>query len=333
MKSKTVILMVVAITCGLAASYMTSRVIADRDAKPDVEKVGVLVAKRAISMGTLINDPDKFFEEKQFIKGEEPKKAIRVLDELKNQRLNKPLSAEQFVTADDLWDKEKDGLAGRMRKGYRAVGLNVNAQTASGGFVLPNSHVDIVSVITDPKGKTISKIFLQNVLVLAVDQLSNRPDDKNAIVANTVTVEVTPEQAQRLALAQKLGTISLILRAFDDDQKTATTMASSDGGNQGDSTLDDQLAGDDTGRSHAPVGPTHIPDVPPGQTMTPVADSKPTELQQRRVHIMTIFNSEHVRQEAFQLDEKGEIVPTAIEKSKPEADATPKAAQLPAEKP
>ena len=315
MKSKTVILMVVAIACGLAASYMTSRVIAERDAKPDVEKVSVLVAKRNIGMGTLINDPEKFFEEKQFVRGEEPKKAIRNYDELKNQRLNKPLSAEQFVTADDLWDKEKDGLAGRMRKGYRAVGLNVNAQTASGGFVLPNSHVDIVSVITDQKtNKTSSKIILQNILVLAVDQLSSRPDDKSAVVANTVTVEVTPEQAQRLALAQRLGTISLILRAFDDDAKVATTQAADGQGT--DNPLDEQFTPDDTGPRRTPIV-SKIPDVPVGPGITYESNS-------RRVHIMTIFNGEHVRQEAFQLDDKGEVVPTKIEKSKPEADATPK---------
>jgi pilus assembly protein CpaB len=335
MKSKTVILMVVAIACGLAASYMTSRVIADRDSKPEQEKASVLVAKRNISMGTLINDPEKFFEEKQFVKGEEPKKAIRSFDELKNQRLNKPLSAEQFVTADDLWDKDKDGLAGRMRKGYRAVGLNVNAQTSSGGFILPNSHVDIVSVITDAKSKTTSKIILQNILVLAVDQLASRPDDKSAVVANTVTVEVTPDQAQRLALAQKLGSISLILRAFDDDVKTNTTVAASEGGSmQGtDSTQDDQNGGDDIGRPRAPVGLSKIPDVPPGPGIGTLLAEK-TEPQQRKVHIMTIFNGEHVRQEPFHLDEKGEVVPTKIEKSKPDAEATPKTTPLPAvEKP
>jgi pilus assembly protein CpaB len=332
MKSKTVILMVVAIACGLAASYMTSRVIADRDAKTEVEKVPVLVAKRNIGMGTLINDPEKFFEEKQFIKEEAPKKAIRNLDELKNQRLNKPLSAEQFVTADDLWDKEKDGLAGRMRKGYRAVGLNVSAERTSGGFVLPNSHVDIVSVITDPKGKTISKIILQNILVLAVDQLSNRPDDKSAVVANTVTVEVTPEQAQRLALAQKLGSINLILRAFDDDKQITTTMASSEGGTL-DNSPDEQVAGEDTARPRTPVGLSKVPDVPLGPGVTAqLAEAKPAE--SRKVHIMTIINGEHVRQEPFQLDEKGDVVTPKVEKSRPDAEATPKTGPLPAaEKP
>src|SRR5437667_6459099 len=141
MKPKNLLLMVVAVVCGLAASYMTSRVIAERGAQSDVEKVTVLVARRNLAMGTLIHDPEKLFEERQFTKGEEPKKAIRNFEELKG-RLNKPLAAEQFVTADDLNDRDKDGLAGVMRRGMRAVGLNVNAASVVGGFVLPHSHVD-----------------------------------------------------------------------------------------------------------------------------------------------------------------------------------------------
>src|SRR5438876_3997364 len=182
MKSKTMILMVVAIACGLAASYMTSKVIADKNAQTD-EKVTVLVAKKNLSMGTLLDVPEKYFEEKQFTKGEEPKKAIRTFDDLKDRRLNRPLTAEQFATVDDLIDKDK-GLV--VQKGMRAVGLNVNAASMVGGFVLPHSHVDVVSVVNGANGESNSKIILQNIVVLAVDQSANRPDEKQAYVANTV---------------------------------------------------------------------------------------------------------------------------------------------------
>lgn len=114
MKSKTVILMVVAVACGLAASYMTIKAIAERGNQTEVEKVSVLVARKNLSLGILIHEPEKLFEEKQFIAGMEPKKAIRYLDELKDRRLNKPLSAEQFVTADDLDDAIES--AGTHRK-------------------------------------------------------------------------------------------------------------------------------------------------------------------------------------------------------------------------
>ena len=77
MKSKTVILMVVAIACGLVASYMTSRVIADRSKESEEEKVAVLVARQNLAMATHIIEPAKLFEEKLFTKGEEPRKAIQ----------------------------------------------------------------------------------------------------------------------------------------------------------------------------------------------------------------------------------------------------------------
>src|SRR5438309_1288348 len=215
MKPKTLILMIVAVVCGLAASYMTSKVIAERGTQAEVEKVSVLVARKNLGMGLLISDPEKLFEEKQFTKGEEPKKAIRDIAELKDRRLNKPLTAEQFVTVDDLIDKDKDGLSAVMRRGMRAVALHMNAERGVGGFVQPHSHVDIVSVVTNPNGEISAKIILQNILVLAVDQSANRAEDKQATIASTVTVQVTPDQAEKLALAQKMGQISLTLRSFD----------------------------------------------------------------------------------------------------------------------
>ncbi|HEV3447525.1 MAG TPA: Flp pilus assembly protein CpaB, partial [Gemmataceae bacterium] len=222
MKPKTLILMVVAIACGLVASYMTSRVIADRSDKPTDEKVTVLVARKNLTMGTYIKDPEQLFEEKQFTKGEEPKKAIRNFEELKEKRLNKPLSAEQFVTPDDVQTKDQDGLSSVMQKGKRAFAIKVDAASSVGGFVLPHSRVDIVSVVQRNDNETYSKIILQDILVLAVDQGKDRPDDKQAVIANTVTVQVTPQQAEVLTLAQRLGTLNLLLRAYGDEEKVTT---------------------------------------------------------------------------------------------------------------
>ncbi len=156
MKPKTMILMFVAIGCGLAASYMTSRVIADRSTEQaEVEKISVLVAKKNIGLGTLIKDPEAQFEEKAYIKGEEPKKAIRVFEQLKDKRLNKPIAAEQFVTDEDLFNKDNSGLESVVKPGMRAFGLKVNVESSGGGFVLPHSRVDLVHVVKkEGEGKT-----------------------------------------------------------------------------------------------------------------------------------------------------------------------------------
>src|SRR5437764_14801282 len=64
MKPKTMILMVVAVACGLAASYMTSKLLAERKAQPPEDRVPVLVAKTKVPKYTHLKDPSKYFEQK-----------------------------------------------------------------------------------------------------------------------------------------------------------------------------------------------------------------------------------------------------------------------------
>ena len=76
MKPKTMILMVLAITCGLGASYMTSRLLAERTT-PEEEKVEILVATKNLSVGQRLTKPEELFEKKQVTKDLEPPDAIK----------------------------------------------------------------------------------------------------------------------------------------------------------------------------------------------------------------------------------------------------------------
>jgi pilus assembly protein CpaB len=308
---------------------MTSRVIADRGDKETDEKVTVLVAKQNLTMGTIIKEPEKLFDEKSFTKGEEPKKAIRNFDELKGKFLNKPLTAEQFVTADDLTDKENSGISGMMPKGYRAYGIKVNAENNAGGFVLPHSRVDIVMVpqrgMSDKE--LFSKIILQNVLVLAVDQVAVRPDDKQAVVSSTVTVAVTPQEAEKLALANSLGDLRLILRPFGDEEKLTTAGATPKliargADSRGSEDLQSGVDGDTIRASKPWTG--KIPDVPATQVAKVDAKPAPTPAPPPppKTHTLTIFNGEFVTKAVFTLGDKGSENVTKIEKSEPDAGTT-----------
>jgi pilus assembly protein CpaB len=324
MKPKTVMLMVIAIGCGLAASYMTSRLLAERSNKEVTEeKVKILVAKKNLPMGTLIKVPEDLFEEKPFTKGEEPKRALRNFEQLKDRRLNKSLNAEQFVSTEDLMDKNNDGLGSQMAKGMRAYGVKVNAESATGGFVLPNSRVDVVWVLRNAhNNETGSKIILQNVLVLAVDTIHQRPDDKSAIVGNTVTLCVTPEQAEKLTLAQELGQLKLILRPFGDEEVVRTQGANPKEivrGNDSAEPPDSDLG------SKAPVwGGSKVPDVPKtGEEK--VADNKPVDPPPApKTHTMTIYNGESVTKAVFVLGDKDGPTEVQIEKSQPERRTEPR---------
>src|SRR4051794_10629073 len=97
MKPKTLILMVVAVTCGLGASYMTSRLLAER--QPDeTEKVSFLVAKKHLDMGLTVRKVEDLFEEKKVAKGDEPKNAIVDPKDLQGRVLKVPRRQGDFIT-------------------------------------------------------------------------------------------------------------------------------------------------------------------------------------------------------------------------------------------
>jgi pilus assembly protein CpaB len=108
---------------------------------------------------------------------------------------------------------EKVTIVQTLGANTRAIAIKVDAETAVGGFVTPGDSVDVL--LTQGKAETLSTVtVLQNIKVVGVDQVSDENADKPE-VARTVTVEVTPEQGQKLALAQKAGTLSLTLRTLE----------------------------------------------------------------------------------------------------------------------
>ncbi|MFM9889189.1 MAG: Flp pilus assembly protein CpaB [Rickettsiales bacterium] len=100
--------------------------------------------------------------------------------------------------------------------GKRAVSIAVDSTTGNAGFIFPGDHVDLIlthSVNSDNKELRASETFIQDARVLAVDQKIDNPENK-AMLAKTVTLEVTPKQAEEINLAKDLGKISLSLRSL-----------------------------------------------------------------------------------------------------------------------
>jgi pilus assembly protein CpaB len=112
----------------------------------------------------------------------------------------------------------KGGLSAVVADGKRAMTVRVNDVVGVAGFALPGNFVDIM-VNTQEEGakhnankdQTISKIVLERILVLAIAQESSRDETKPKVV-NAVTLELTPDQAERLDLARSVGSLSLVLR-------------------------------------------------------------------------------------------------------------------------
>jgi len=110
-------------------------------------------------------------------------------------------------------------LAMVVSEGMRAVSVRVNDVVGVAGFLLPGNHVDVVTAYRDGQN-TRSDTVVQNVKVLAVDQTAST-DKSEPVIVRAVTLEVTPEDAERLVLAEQRGAIQLALRNPLDGQLVA----------------------------------------------------------------------------------------------------------------
>ena len=117
-------------------------------------------------------------------------------------------------------------LAATLDPGMRAMAVPLSAESAAGGFILPGDHVDVVQSrqVEVPGGtdkKFASGSVLRNVKVLAIDQNTRGQRQATALGA-TATLEVTPAQAELLALSKSQGELTLILRSYADMAGEAT---------------------------------------------------------------------------------------------------------------
>jgi pilus assembly protein CpaB len=134
--------------------------------------------------------------------GGEPRRAKRTLAQ-----------GEILLTAKISEFGEKVTIVQTLKENNRAMAIEVDAQSGVGGFVTPGDFVDIV--MTQGRAEEMRAVtVLQNIRVIGVDQQADEQIDQPG-VARTVTVEVSPEQGQKLALAQQAGRLSLTLRSLN----------------------------------------------------------------------------------------------------------------------
>ena len=109
------------------------------------------------------------------------------------------------------------GLAVKIMPGKRAYGIRINDVASVPGIVQPNSRVDVMVVINDPEQqKLVAKLFMRNMRVLAIGAAPERAQDGRPISAGVASIEVTPAEAERLAIAASQGALQLVVRAYGD---------------------------------------------------------------------------------------------------------------------
>lgn len=107
-------------------------------------------------------------------------------------------------------------MSAMIEPGKRAVSMPISAKTGAGGFILPNDRVDIILTRqASGSGRNFHvETVLRDIRVLAIDQTIKEEKDKQSAIGDTATLELLPEQAEIVALAQAQGVLSLALRGL-----------------------------------------------------------------------------------------------------------------------
>jgi pilus assembly protein CpaB len=227
MRPKSIILLLLAIGCGLVAAFGINQVMANRNQAPAaaVEMEKILVANKNIK----VNEPfsDKNVQIEDWPKEKVPPDVVHDLKELDGQRaggsilVGEPIRKAKFA---------EDKRIEEIPHGYRVVAVQADAVSATGNLLQPGDRVDIVLSLKHASQQTssqVAKTILQNVRVFAINEQWRAAEGKDksddAITARTVSLLVTPDEAETIALASDLGRVRLVLRNPDDDQVDDTS--------------------------------------------------------------------------------------------------------------
>jgi pilus assembly protein CpaB len=196
---------------------------AEATTDPAAAFVTVVVASRDITFGQIITP--QLLKTMSWPREALPSEAVTDLSSMlaapgtPPRRATHQIAQGEIVLVSKVSDfGEKVTIVQSLGANTRAMAIKVDAETAVGGLVTPGDTVDIVMTQGQDALITATTI-LQNIRVVGVDQDTDETK-QSPDVARTVTVEVTPEQGQKLALAQKAGALSLTLRTLDQVEDT-----------------------------------------------------------------------------------------------------------------
>lgn len=231
--TRAVIMIAISVIIGLAAVVLASNWVRQQGSMTTSK---VVTAAKDMDLGTRLTPETLTLTE--WPRGSVPPGAMQG-EEALGKLLKDPVTLEPRVIKVSMLKGEpilepklapvgtKGGLSAVIGEGKRAITVRVNDVVGVAGFALPGNYVDIIVNTEDEnakssnKDKTISKIVLEHILVLAIAQEAGRDDTKPKVV-NAVTLEVSPEQAEKLDLARSIGTLSLVLRNQVDSSPVTT---------------------------------------------------------------------------------------------------------------
>ncbi len=238
MKPARIIILAVAIVAAGLAGVLAMRLSGAK--APDVVEtivqkeptVRVLVASESLPVGSRLNE--KSVEWLDWPKGGIVEGFITndsradAAEQLKGSVVRLPIFKGEPIRAEKIADSSSRIMSSLLPSGKRAVATEISVATGAGGFVLPNDRVDVI-MVRDPKdgGSPLTENVLNNVRVLAIDQqIQEAADGTKSVVGTTATLELTPDQAKIITVAQQMAQrLTLALRSVADAQESDTVAA------------------------------------------------------------------------------------------------------------
>jgi pilus assembly protein CpaB len=219
---RAIVVLGLAVLAGLIAVAMAARWMTQRSG----ETAQLVVAARDVELGTPLDATT--LSAMAWPGAVLPEGAYRDPKELEGRVVKTAVARGEPLLESKLAPKgTKGGLSAVISSGKRAITVKVNEVVGVAGFALPGSFVDVMvhTTVDDARrgqGAAVSKIVLERILVLAVAQESGRDETKPKVV-NAVTLEVTPDEAEKLDLSRSVGNLSLVLRNHMDQESARTS--------------------------------------------------------------------------------------------------------------
>jgi len=232
MSMRQILVLAVAALAAVAALFLV-RGMAAKPKQPEVASVApglpVLVAAKAIEPGDAtvpgdviwMNFPPQAVTESFVQQASMPNATTDLVGSVARVAIAK---GEPITTGKLVKPGEQGFMAAMLTPGYRAVSITISSQTAAAGFIMPNDRVDVISTRSLPpapgmSGEQIrSTVILEDVRILAIDQkFRTESGAPQTAVGGVATLELSPRDAELMAMAEKAGGVSLALRGIENE--------------------------------------------------------------------------------------------------------------------
>lgn len=225
-------MLLLALTSGIVAALLALRYLRERTTPlmaAEPRRATIVLSSRSLPVGAVLTERD--LKVVSWPAEAVPSGYVRSVKDAVGRGIITPVAENEPLLAAKMSTKDAGGgLPIIIREGMRAVSVRVDEVIGVAGFVLPGTRVDVMLTLDKKDGRpqAITKTLLQNVQTLAAGQSVTRDKEGKAQTVTVITLLVSPDDAELLALAAKEGRLQLALRNTLDTMPVATSGARAD---------------------------------------------------------------------------------------------------------